>query len=268
MDIFRTEDIRSLVTAIPSQLKSAQQQSHLRGGQRGYGSRTDSGRCDGQIHLQIGVSTFVDEESQIRQTRTTTQSRSSRVCCTQMEAMTVTDRSELPCPVLLWGKSLSMPNLQSNQSQHHLPVGQHPLNVSQAPCGQPQLGRIVRSPDLDAYVIANVSSVSGHGHIVQGDEHHEQFRERHLRAHRREASRLAHYNNRSTITSREIQAAVRLLLHSPQNPFTASLCLPSVLITFGNFKRISFSKFVSNTLILNASVRNHYASHHFSEKMR
>uniref|UniRef100_A0AAG5DQR3 Uncharacterized protein n=1 Tax=Anopheles atroparvus TaxID=41427 RepID=A0AAG5DQR3_ANOAO len=29
-------------------------------------------------------------------------------------------------------KSLSMPNLQSNQLQHHLPVGQHPLNVSKA----------------------------------------------------------------------------------------------------------------------------------------
>uniref|UniRef100_A0AAG5DFV1 Uncharacterized protein n=1 Tax=Anopheles atroparvus TaxID=41427 RepID=A0AAG5DFV1_ANOAO len=30
-------------------------------------------------------------------------------------------------------KSLSMPNVQSNQSQHHIPVGQHPLNVSKAP---------------------------------------------------------------------------------------------------------------------------------------
>uniref|UniRef100_A0A182IWV7 Uncharacterized protein n=1 Tax=Anopheles atroparvus TaxID=41427 RepID=A0A182IWV7_ANOAO len=30
-------------------------------------------------------------------------------------------------------KSLSMPNLQSNVPQHHPPVGQHPLNVSQAP---------------------------------------------------------------------------------------------------------------------------------------
>uniref|UniRef100_A0A182JDX5 Histone H2B n=1 Tax=Anopheles atroparvus TaxID=41427 RepID=A0A182JDX5_ANOAO len=223
MDIFRTEDIRSLVTAIPSQLKSAQQQSHLRGGQRGYGSRTDSGRCDGQIHLQIGVSTFVDEESQIRQTRTTTQSRSSRVCCTQMEAMTVTDRSELPCPVLLWGKSLSMPNLQSNQSQHHLPVGQHPLNVSQAPCGQPQLGRIVRSPDLDAYVIANESyaiyiykvlkqvhpdtGISSKAMSIMNSFVNDIFER--IAA---EASRLAHYNKRSTITSREIQTAVRLLL--------------------------------------------------------
>uniref|UniRef100_A0A182JEL0 Uncharacterized protein n=1 Tax=Anopheles atroparvus TaxID=41427 RepID=A0A182JEL0_ANOAO len=83
---FRTEDIRSLVVAIPSQLKSAQQQSHLRGSHR---LRTVLNRLISHI------------------------SRHARSCFVH--------------------KSLSMPNLQSNQLQHHLPVGQHPLNVSQAP---------------------------------------------------------------------------------------------------------------------------------------
>ncbi|XP_045076211.1 histone H2B-like [Coregonus clupeaformis] len=51
-----------------------------------------------------------------------------------------------------------------------------------------------------------------HRHLLQGHGNHELVRERHLRAYRGESSRLAHYNKRSTITSREIQTAVRLLL--------------------------------------------------------
>nr|XP_029709455.1 histone H2B-like [Aedes albopictus] len=56
------------------------------------------------------------------------------------------------------------------------------------------------------------SSPPGHWRLVEGYEHHEQLRQRHLERIAAEASRLAHYNKRSTITSREIQTAVRLLL--------------------------------------------------------
>ncbi|XP_038641677.1 histone H2B 5-like [Scyliorhinus canicula] len=49
-------------------------------------------------------------------------------------------------------------------------------------------------------------------HLIQGNEHHELVRQRYFRAYAGEASRLAHYSKRHTISSREIQTAVRLLL--------------------------------------------------------
>uniref|UniRef100_A0A8K9V5E0 Histone H2B n=1 Tax=Oncorhynchus mykiss TaxID=8022 RepID=A0A8K9V5E0_ONCMY len=49
-------------------------------------------------------------------------------------------------------------------------------------------------------------------HLLQGHGNHELVRERHLRAYRRRVVSPGHYNKRSTITSREIQTAVRLLL--------------------------------------------------------
>ena len=54
------------------------------------------------------------------------------------------------------------------------------------------------------------ASPSGHQHLVQGHGHHElnDIFERIAG----KASHLAHYNKRSTITSREIQTAVHLLL--------------------------------------------------------
>ncbi|KAL5102699.1 Histone H2B [Taenia crassiceps] len=57
------------------------------------------------------------------------------------------------------------------------------------------------------------SGASGHRHLVEGDVDNELLRERHLQERiAMESSRLAHYNKKSTITSREIQTAVRLLL--------------------------------------------------------
>ncbi|XP_058986169.1 histone H2B-like [Musca domestica] len=56
------------------------------------------------------------------------------------------------------------------------------------------------------------ASPSRHRYLLQGHEHHEQFRQRYLRTYCRRSLSLAHYNKRSTITSREIQTAVRLLL--------------------------------------------------------
>merc|ERR1712205_297535 len=51
-----------------------------------------------------------------------------------------------------------------------------------------------------------------HGHLVQGYVHHELVHQRHLRQDCREAAKLARYNKKPTITSREIQTAVRLIL--------------------------------------------------------
>uniref|UniRef100_A0A182JF53 Uncharacterized protein n=1 Tax=Anopheles atroparvus TaxID=41427 RepID=A0A182JF53_ANOAO len=39
-----------------------------------------------------------------------------------------------------------MQNVQSNQSQHHLPVGQHPLNVSQAPVASHNSAKLFYRP--------------------------------------------------------------------------------------------------------------------------
>nr|XP_033491421.1 histone H2B.2, sperm-like [Epinephelus lanceolatus] len=53
---------------------------------------------------------------------------------------------------------------------------------------------------------SRVGALTGHGH------HHHSFVSDIFERIAGEASRLAHYNKRSTITSREIQTAVRLLL--------------------------------------------------------
>jgi histone H2B len=52
-----------------------------------------------------------------------------------------------------------------------------------------------------------------HRHQQEGDEHHELVRQRHLRAHRRRSREALHlHNKKATLSSREIQTAVRLML--------------------------------------------------------
>uniref|UniRef100_A0AAG5DS89 Uncharacterized protein n=2 Tax=Anopheles atroparvus TaxID=41427 RepID=A0AAG5DS89_ANOAO len=63
-------------------------------------------------------------------------------------------------------KSLSMPNVQSNQSQHHLPVGQHPLNVSKAPAASHNSAELFDRPTtmrklLPMYALATDSETKG-----------------------------------------------------------------------------------------------------------
>ena len=56
------------------------------------------------------------------------------------------------------------------------------------------------------------AGTSWHRNLQQSNGYHELFRERYLWAIATESSRLAHYNKKSTISSREIQTANRLLL--------------------------------------------------------
>merc|ERR1712080_465919 len=56
------------------------------------------------------------------------------------------------------------------------------------------------------------AGASRHRSIIEGHEYHELICQCIFERIAAEASRLAHYNKRSTITSREIQTAVRLLL--------------------------------------------------------
>ena len=56
------------------------------------------------------------------------------------------------------------------------------------------------------------ASPSGHRRLIQGHGHHDSFVNDIFERIAGEASRLVHYNKRSTITSREIQTAVHLLL--------------------------------------------------------
>ncbi|CAH2018073.1 unnamed protein product [Acanthoscelides obtectus] len=56
------------------------------------------------------------------------------------------------------------------------------------------------------------AGTSRYRYFQQSDEHHEQLVNDIFERIAAEASRLAHYNKRATITSREIQTAVRLLL--------------------------------------------------------
>nr|GMD92567.1 Histone H2B [Ipomoea batatas] len=53
---------------------------------------------------------------------------------------------------------------------------------------------------------------SRHWNLQQGHGHYEQLHQRHLWELAQEASRLAHYNKKPTITSLEIQTTVRLVL--------------------------------------------------------
>merc|ERR1739848_344876 len=56
------------------------------------------------------------------------------------------------------------------------------------------------------------ASTPRHWSVFKGNEYHEFIVNDIFERIAAEASRLAHYNKRSTITSREIQTAVRLLL--------------------------------------------------------
>nr|GLL19989.1 histone H1-beta, late embryonic-like [Ipomoea trifida] len=61
----------------------------------------------------------------------------------------------------------------------------------------------------------NTSSEVGssrHWNLQQGHGHYEQLHQRHLWELAQEASRLAHYNKKPTITSLEIQTTVCLVL--------------------------------------------------------
>ncbi|KAI8508185.1 hypothetical protein Bbelb_144250 [Branchiostoma belcheri] len=73
------------------------------------------------------------------------------------------------------------------------------------PVGDKKKGRRRKRRETFGVYIYKVLKQQGHGH-------HELICQRHLERIAAEASRLAHYNKRSTISSREIQTAVRLLL--------------------------------------------------------
>ncbi|CAH2020126.1 unnamed protein product [Acanthoscelides obtectus] len=82
-----------------------------------------------------------------------------------------------------------------------------------------------RKESYAIYIYKVLKQVHPDTGIQQSDEHHEQLRQRFFERIAAEASRLAHYNKRATITSREIQTAVRLLL--PENwPSTQSAKVP------------------------------------------
>ena len=65
---------------------------------------------------------------------------------------------------------------------------------------------------LCVHVQGAEASPSGHLHLFQGHGNHELLRQDIFERIAGEASRLAHYNKCSTITSREIQTAMLLLL--------------------------------------------------------
>ncbi|ODM86900.1 Histone H2B.3 [Orchesella cincta] len=69
-----------------------------------------------------------------------------------------------------------------------------------------------RKESYAIYIYKVLKQVHPDTGVSQSHVHHELLCQRHFRAIAAEASRLAHYNKRTTITSREIQTAVRLLL--------------------------------------------------------
>merc|ERR1712072_1061207 len=70
----------------------------------------------------------------------------------------------------------------------------------------------VRGDLQDLHLQGSQAGPPRHRNLLQGHEHHELLHQRYLRKIATEASKLARYNKKPTITSREIQTAVRLIL--------------------------------------------------------